>query len=444
MSNDQLNILTRVFSFEKKIRDAQTLIELQYVITNELRTIAPFVHAFFGRYTDPQNFSIEAASDVTVVDSTSATTSLAQTIMQEVLYEGSTEIHSFTLGKADRIPAKNEKPLPPNLLWVPCFSSQRGPQGVMLLMRNEDWTEQEIEFLKHLSSTIGHAIGSFSHPKWSSSILENIRNKYVQTSIFALIVLAMFLPVTLSTIGQVEVIPKDPDYINSPLDGVIEEILIENNDDISKQQPLLVFDPTQFQNSYDVALQELRVVETEILQARQSSFQSKNDKALVAQLQSKIALAQEKLSYQKLLLDKTKLSSPSAGVAVVQDKSLIIGKPFQIGETIMVIADPNKILVEIMVPVKDSITIKKDAPVNIFLDSDPLNSLDAKVIKFSYHPELTPEGILAYRVTAELIDYDNLPRIGLRGSAKIYGDKVSLFFYLFRKPILFVRQSLGI
>ena len=41
---------------------------------------------------------------------------------------------------------------------------------------------------------------------------------------------------------------------------------------------------------------------------------------------------------------------------------------------------------------------------------------------------------------------DNIepPRIGLRGSAKIYGDRTSLFYYIFRVPINISRQFLGI
>ena len=41
-------------------------------------------------------------------------------------------------------------------------------------------------------------------------------------------------------------------------------------------------------------------------------------------------------------------------------------------------------------------------------------------------------------------DENKLPRIGLRGTAKVYGSKVSLFYYLFRKPITFMRQLIGI
>jgi hypothetical protein len=190
-------------------------------------------------------------------------------------------------------------------------------------------------------------------------------------------------------------------------------------------------------------MQEQRIIETELLQAQQSSFNSSEDKAMLARLQGRIKLAKEKTIYQKLLLDKTTVFAPSNGIAVIKDKSLIIGKPFQIGETIMMIADPNKILVEIMVPVKDSITIKKEAKVNIYLDSDPLNVMKAKVIKYSYEPEMTSQNILAYRVTAILIDENIYPRIGLRGSAKIFGDEVRLYFYLFRKPIIFLRQTFG-
>jgi multidrug efflux pump subunit AcrA (membrane-fusion protein) len=240
------------------------------------------------------------------------------------------------------------------------------------------------------------------------------------------------------------VIPQNPYHINSPLEEVIEEVLVENNDVIEFQQPIVSFEKTQLKNSYDLALLELAVIETELLQAQQSSFQSKQDKALLAQLQKKIQIAQEKVNYQQLLLDESNILSPTSGVAVIKDRSLILGKPFKVGETIMIVADPDQILVEIMIPIQDSITIKKDANINVFLDSDPLNVLQAKVTKFSYEPELTPANILAYRVTGQLTENGNNPRIGLRGSAKIFGEKVHLYFYLFRKPIIFIRQSLGI
>ena len=271
-----------------------------------------------------------------------------------------------------------------------------------------------------------------------------IRSALFQFILFSGIIASMFIPVSLSVIGQAEIIPNNPSIINAPIDGVIEEILVDNNDEVSKHTPLVNFEKTQLQNNFDLAQQELKVIQTELLQAQQSSFNSKEDKALVSLLQSKIILTQETVNYQKLLLDKATLLSPNDGTVVIKDKQALMGRPFQIGENIMVVADPADVQVEILVPVKDSITIKKGAKINVFLDSDPLNVIKASVVKFSYEPELTAENLLAYSVIAKLEQEDAPPRIGLRGSAKIFGDEVRLFFYLFRKPIIVVRQTLGL
>ena len=444
MSQEQLNRLSRIFSFEKKLREAQSFVEIRYTVTNELRSITPFMYAFFGSWVAPNKFKIEAISDIAVVEQTSSTTTLAQKIIRQKLKEGSPETHTFALSKKDLIPARDENPLPDQFLWVPCLSTQKGPQAALLLVRDEEWSEQEIEYIRHLSNSIGHAMGSLKENNFFETAAKTIRNTWFQFVVLAGITASMFYPVSLSTIGQAEIVPKDPNVINAPIDGVIKEVFVENNDEVSLNLPLISFEKTQLQNDYDLAEQELRVIETELLQAQQSSFQSKADKALVSQLETKIKLAQENANYKKILLERSTIFSSAKGIAVVKNKSLLLGKPFNIGETIMVVADPSNVLVEILMPVKDSITIKKDANINVFLDSDPMNVLKAKVIKFSYEPEITSENLLAYRVTAQLSDTQNPPRIGLRGSAKIFGNEVKLFFYLFRKPIIFVRQTFGL
>ena len=101
--------------------------------------------------------------------------------------------------------------------------------------------------------------------------------------------------------------------------------IIENNDVIEINQPIIQLEKTQLQNDYELSIQELRIIETELLQAQQSSFNSSEDKAMLARLQGQIKLAKEKTLYQKILLDKTLVVSPTNGVAILKDKSLIIG-----------------------------------------------------------------------------------------------------------------------
>jgi len=47
-------------------------------------------------------------------------------------------------------------------------------------------------------------------------------------------------------------------------------------------------------------------------------------------------------------------------------------------------------------------------------------------------------------VIAELDSSDITPRIGLSGTCKIFGEKVSFAYYLFRKPIAFLRTKTGL
>ena len=55
----------------------------------------------------------------------------------------------------------------------------------------------------------------------------------------------------------------------------------------------------------------------------------------------------------------------------------------------------------------------------------------------------TAEGFLAYRLKAEFTDQESPPRIGLRGTAKLFGDETTVFFFLFRRPLAKARQWLG-
>ena len=37
-----------------------------------------------------------------------------------------------------------------------------------------------------------------------------------------------------------------------------------------------------------------------------------------------------------------------------------------------------------------------------------------------------------------------MPRIGLRGTARVYGPRTTMFYFLFRRPITAMRQLIGV
>jgi len=120
------------------------------------------------------------------------------------------------------------------------------------------------------------------------------------------------------------------------------------------------------------------------------------------------------------------------------------GQPVRPGERIMMVADPSLIGVTIYMPPDDVVDLDAGAEVSVFLNVDPLNSIAAKIVRSSYEAMPTPEGTLAYVIQADLEPGHGFPRIGMRGTAKVYSSNVTLAYYLLRKPIAFVRRNLGL
>jgi hypothetical protein len=116
----------------------------------------------------------------------------------------------------------------------------------------------------------------------------------------------------------------------------------------------------------------------------------------------------------------------------------------QVGERVMMIADPSLIDVTIYLPPDDAIELEAGGDVELLLHVNPLSTLKAKIERSSYEATPQADGTLAYVIRAELLPGQGLPRIGLRGTAKVYSERVSLGYYLLRKPLAFVRRSLGV
>jgi hypothetical protein len=80
----------------------------------------------------------------------------------------------------------------------------------------------------------------------------------------------------------------------------------------------------------------------------------------------------------------------------------------------------------------------------MLLHVDPLSTLKAKIERARYEATPQADGTLAYVIRADLLPGQGLPRIGLRGTAKIYAQRVTLGYYLLRKPLAFLRRTLGV
>jgi hypothetical protein len=160
-------------------------------------------------------------------------------------------------------------------------------------------------------------------------------------------------------------------------------------------------------------------------------------------LKAKVDLAVIKKNFAKEMLDHMHIIAEKDGLLLFNDKAELIGRPISTGERLMEVAEIDKVMLLIYLPVENNIDFRSGAPVKVFLDVDPLHSIDATVTYVNYRAEVTPGEMLAYRVEAATTEELSNLRIGWQGTAKIYGENVSLFFYLFKRPLSSIRQYLG-
>ena len=445
MSEDKNIKIARLIGLEKKAREARDRDELNFLVVNETREIINYTNSFLLLKSPTDKYHVNAISDIATVDRTAPLVTFVEDVMNDKSLKDLKEIELIDLEQFTK-PMKRKKPnnIPQYLLCVPIFSPQKGLQGYLILSRNDPFKENESELLGHLSRTYGHAYNTFLSNYSIKDFLNKNFSGRKRWIIIGIVFLILVFPIRMTSTAPVEVVAKNPYLITSPFDGVVKKIIANNNDKVKSGDLLVILEDTDLLNDFNLAKQSLRLAETELLRSRQSSFTDNEEKSRLAELVARVDLKKAEVQSAQQKLKNSKIYSEQKGVAIVDRKLDWQGKPVAVGEKILTIADPKEIEFLIWLPVKDSIVIKENSKVRVFLDVNPISPYKGKLLRSTYEPELSPEEVLSYKLVSSFEGNKKIPRIGLRGTAKVYGSRVILFYYLFRKPITFVRQLIGV
>ncbi len=324
------------------------------------------------------------------------------------------------------------------VFWLPLIDHQGQAYGGLWLARDIPWTPSEQVLLSHLGDTYSHAWLALQPRKpWR---LRWTRKR--QVVLLVLLLLALLIPVRQSVLAPAEVVPLGVQVVAAPLDGVIADFIVKPNQRVKRGDLLLRFESTTLKAQADVADRALRVAEAELKANAQRSFTDAESSSKIDLLAARVEQKRAELDYAVELLKRSEVRAERDGIAVFADAERWLGKPVQMGERLMEIANPTQAELRIELAVGDAIALAPDAPVALFLDSDPLQRHTATLERTAYEAQPTAAGQLAYRLDAR---FDAAaPRIGLRGTAKIFGDRAPLAFYLLRRPLAGLRQSVGL
>lgn len=320
--------------------------------------------------------------------------------------------------------------------WLPLKDRAGEVLGGLWIAREQRFIEAEQALLTQLGDTYAHAWLALQPRKpW------RLRWPKKKLLMIGGALCLLLVPVRQSVLAPAEVVPQGGKVVAAPLDGVIAEFLVKPNQPVAAGDLLVRFEATSLKAQADVAERALGVAEAEMKSSTQRAFTDAESSARIDLLAARVEQKRAELDYARQLLARSEVRAERAGITVFADAERWTGRPVQTGERLMQIADPAQAELRIELPVGDAIALEPGAEVALFLDSDPLNRHDAHLDRSAYEAQATAAGQLAYRLDATFIDVP--PRIGLRGMAKLSGERAPLAYYLMRRPLAALRQRLG-
>lgn len=437
--------LATLTHLEGQVRAAKTLQELQFVAVNETRRLVPYEQAVLFSAVDSGTTSYRAvtASSVAVLDRDAPMMVWLEQAAQAIRQGQPADLPMVV--NSDMVPeplrAGWHEFIKGSVLWCPLMHPDETLLGGLWIERDGVWQENDITIVLRLAGSYAYAWKALAKRRvgWTAQVTRPTLLLGVAAAVGLLC-----LPVRVSTVAPVKVVAKDPVVVSAPMDGVIADVAVAPNTMVQVDHLLLRYEDTNIRNQFRVAEQQLAVAVAEHAQAIQAGFGDPQRKAEVPLKAAEAALKETELRYAEEMLGQIEVRAPQAGLLLYTDKSDWVGKPVSVGERIMDIADPRRIELRIDLPVDDALLLQEGGEVMVFFDALPLESFPGAVSRTSYHAEVLPGDVLAYRVMADLTDVDSRIRIGWQGSAKVYGEKGPLAFVLFRRPFTALRQFLGV
>ncbi|MBF0161168.1 MAG: HlyD family efflux transporter periplasmic adaptor subunit [Magnetococcales bacterium] len=437
---------------QQRLATVNTSAALGFTAVNETRFLVEYQQAALWEALDPRRGRIHSLSGLPVVDPEAPYIQWLAAVLGHLASQSDQGVR--LLRQKDLPPALGrawQEWLPEQGLWLPLTlpaleGEGRAPllAGGLFLVRTQPWSTAEQQLLTHLGLGLAPIWWNLRlrRPLWQR--LWTTRPPWLSLLWIPLTVGVLAMPVQQSVLAPAEVVAVKPAVLRAPMDGVVDEFFVLPNQSVTSGQTLLSLDTRALRNRLEIALKEWEVAQAEHRHGVQSALQDPRSKARLALLLGRVQQQEAELAHIRHQLERVVVVAPRDGVAVFSDETDWIGKPVKVGERLLMLANPQQVELEIQLPVADAIVWQPGSPVTLFPAGDGRHTLSARLRYASYRAELSPEGVLSYTLLASFTDGQTLPRLGGRGTAKIFAEEVSLLYYLFRRPLATARQWLGL
>lgn len=432
-----------LLAFEARLRGARSRHEAEFLAANEPHALFGHEQTLLWTYRPDGKPVLAAASGLTEPEPRSPFGLWFAAAVQRLATDDAPRL----AGPAD-FPADDAGAewIPQHLLLVPLVAATGKRVGGLWMTRHEAWSEDDVQLAQWAAQVLAHALWAWERRRIAHLLPQAWRALGTRRKrlLLAAVPLCLLFPVRLSALAPAEVVPAHPLPVTAPIDGVVAQVLVAPNQQVRAGTTLLELDDTATRNRLLVATKSLDTARADLARAAGKSFGDDASKAELQVLESRVQERMAEVSYLTELLARLKPTAPADGIALFADADEWRGRPVQTGERLMTLADPARAVLTIYLAPDDAIALDPGADVRAYLNVSPLSSYAARVTQASYEAGTSPEGTPAYVIKAAFAPGEPVPRLGLKGTAKVYGNWTVLGYYVLRKPLRVLRRALGV
>ncbi len=439
--SEAANPLLTLLELGQRARAASSTAELGFLLVNDTRALLSYRQAALWL----ADGGVRALSGVVSVDGNVPYAQWLQRLAKHLAatHKSEAPLAVDVAALPAEIAAEWNEWLPAAATWLPLNNAGGG----LLLAGDQPLAPELDPLLGEWRDIWQHAWQAQQNPvRWvpwkNTRAAKGVRwRRYLLAALMVIGVLS--IPVRLTVLAQGELVPSNPATIRAPLDGVIADFSVRPNETVEPGQLLFSFDQAPLESRLTVAREALATARAEYRQASQMVLTDPQARGQISTLLGKIAEKEAQATFLQGQAERSRVLAPSAGIVLLDDPSEWIGRPVQTGEKILQVAAPNDVEIEAWIPIGDAIPLAEQAPLQLYLAASPLTSLEGTVRYMSHRATARPDGSFAYRVRATLVTPSD-QRIGLKGTVKLYGERVSVAYWVLRRPLAAVRQFLAL
>ncbi len=438
-----LQTLGKINSLILKAGDQPEIVALEFFILNETAGLLPYDRAALF---SPEGTSLLGVSGTSDPDCNSHFSDLRKRVLRDLgRIEKPVILQESEFNAAENFQLCREENGGTSILLLPLVYQNECVAFLWLeRWQGRKWVAAEMVLLGSLCD--GYA--KFWHwiarkrPSLISLVRSKITKKRLIISGVVFAVLLLF-PLPLRVAAPCEIVPENPVGITTRIDGVIDKVLVRPGDQVKSGDILARFDQNVIAEELKEARQQAAMYEKQLLRIHAEAFKNPSSKGALAITMAQLEQAKARLELAVFYSRQSTVLAPTGGTVVMGDPHEWEGRPVRVGERLMLLVDPQQSKVRIELPQDDVVDFPEDAAVRVLLNARSADTGNAVLSYVANHAQADNTGKVYFMAEAKWQKGKPSVRMGLRGTAVVYGNTVPLGYVLIRKPLVWLRNVAG-